>query len=95
MKTLRISILAVITAATVYSCSSEREDEVQPNPTTEKKVDLKPLKREIDNQGATAKGGDTILIEPQKLPGEPIDPTTPTDPSEGGDPKDVPLPPRR
>jgi hypothetical protein len=95
MKTLKISILAAIAAAIVYSCSIHREEEVQSPP--ENKLDLTPLKTENNNQGTTSRIEDSIkVLNPASSgPDTGLDPPIPTDPNEGGDPKDVPLPPRR
>jgi hypothetical protein len=80
MKTLKIILLSAIAGAAVYSCSVERDDEVQKNPTIEKKLDLKPLKTE-NNQESTAKGGDSTSAQTQiAFPNDPLNPTDPNDP---------------
>ncbi|MCJ8153195.1 hypothetical protein MKJ01_05395 [Chryseobacterium sp. SSA4.19] len=90
---VKVLFISAICALSVYSCSTDRAEDEIVKPQGKKEIDLKPLKKE-NNQGGTAKGGDTIIMQPTKSNG-PLDPTTPTDPNEGGDPKDVPLPPRR
>lgn len=93
MKT-KILLLAVLTAAIVYSCSSERDEEVQA--PVSKKVDLEPLKTN-NNQEQAVNVSDSIDLPNHVLsspssgldPTNPTNPTDPNDPNEG-DPKDVP-----
>lgn len=77
MKTKTL-FLSAIAALTVYSCSSERDEQVQNN-QVETKIDLK--KEKTNNQGSmTAKDGDSTTIQPKKLPSDPPTPTDPNDP---------------
>lgn len=92
MRTNRI-ILAAILALTVVSCSTEREDEVNPAAPAAAKLELKPIKKEkSNNQGnSTAKESDsTVIFQPTKAePGtgiEPVEPTNPNGPGEVVDP---------
>lgn len=90
MKTKTL-LLGAIVALVVYSCSSDRDEQVQ-NPAMETKLDLKKVKT-INNQSETSKVGDSAKISTQLAdPGEGV-PITDPDPNEGGDPKG--LPPRR
>lgn len=89
MKTIKFIIAALLVAVTVYSCSSDREEETVQQSSTSK-LDIKKLKTS-NNHSATAKTGDTIIAPPKSMPettaGEEIAPI------DGGDPKD--LPPRK
>lgn len=83
MKTKTL-LLGVLLALTVYSCSSDREEE-SVNPTSQNKLDLKKLKTS-NNRNETSKIGDSTIIEPQNSLGGGFDPVDPNE----GDPKDVP-----
>ncbi len=87
MKT-KILLLAVLTAAIVYSCSSERDEEVQA--PVSKKIDLEPLK--TNNKVGTSKVGDSIDPRDYTLssPGTGFDPTDPNDPNDPNDPELIP-----
>lgn len=96
MKT-RILLIGVLCALTVYSCSSDRDEEVIENPANVKKLELEKLK--INNPQGTAnktESDSTIVgITPYSTPlnsGNGLDPVTGTDPdpNEGDDPKNVP-----
>lgn len=93
MKTKTLLLGAVI-ALMMYSCSTDR-DETNVNTATEKQG-LKAEQVNI-NQPEVSRTGDTILIKTTVLDGDegldPIDPNT--DPNEGGDPKNVPFPPKK
>ncbi|WBV60289.1 hypothetical protein PFY12_14770 [Chryseobacterium camelliae] len=80
-------------ALTVYSCTSERDEEVQSQDSASQKVDLKPLK--TSKTGETSKTGDSIIVTIGTNSTSDIgtDPTIDPDPNEG-DPKDV-IPPKR
>lgn len=92
----KLLLLAAAAALVVYSCSSDR-DEVE-NPTQSK--DEFRIENIENNREESSKTGDSTVIynpmstspttglEPQPEPENP-------DPSEGGDPKNVPIPPRR
>lgn len=94
MKT-KVLLLMAILALIVYSCTSDREEEVQ-NPVS-KKIDMETIK--ANNNGETSKVSDSVDLPDHQLstPSTGLDPTNPINPNEneGGDPKDVPLPPRR
>lgn len=64
MKTVKLIFAALLLAITVYSCSSDRDEE-KVNPTSNQKVDVKKLKL-TNNQKETGKVGDSILPAPQK-----------------------------
>lgn len=80
MKT-KTFLLSAIVALAVYSCSSDRDEQVQ-NPETQIKTDLKKIKTNNNQASETAKAGDTVIIL-NKLPTDPLDPT---DPKDGTDP---------
>ncbi|MEA1849253.1 hypothetical protein U9K52_10040 [Chryseobacterium sp. MHB01] len=81
----KILLLTAIAAAIIYSCSSERDEEVKNQ--VSQKVDLK-LKTN-SNKGETSKIGDTIdapnhqtiILDPGTgIDPEPTNPTNPNDP---------------
>ena len=84
----KILLLSVIAALLVYSCSSDRDDEVKAESS---KLELKILKT---NKGETSRTGDTIVVPMQQsaAQGSGLDPQFPKDPNEneGDDPKNVP-----
>ncbi|KAA0126400.1 hypothetical protein FY557_17265 [Chryseobacterium sp. SN22] len=86
MKTVKFILSAAIVALTVYSCSSDRDEEVKTEPAAV--LELKPLKvEEINNQG-TAKIGDTIIgPKGSNTIGTGLEPTDPSDPN---DPEIIP-----
>ncbi|WP_430827247.1 hypothetical protein [Chryseobacterium indologenes] len=90
MKT-KLIILAAIASALLYSCSSDRDENVTPNPVSEKTI--KPENFKLNNQGKfsvpseNAVKSDSIIIRSEM--------SLPENPEDGGDPKDVPIPPRR
>lgn len=89
MKTVKIILSAAIVALTVYSCSSDRDEEVKTEPAA--KLDLKPLGKENSNNQETAKESDTVIIGPTKGSSTiGLDPDPNPDPNEGDDPKNVP-----
>jgi hypothetical protein len=101
MKT-KVLLMCAIVALTVYSCSTERDEENKEIPVEVKKTELEKLK--INNPQGTAnkiESDSTIVgITPYSTPlnsGNGLDPVTGTDPdpNEGGDPKNVPLPPKK
>jgi hypothetical protein len=66
MKTTKLILAALLLSLTVYSCSSDRDEE-KVNPSSAQKVDLKKLKT-INNQKETSKPGDSIpVVEPQRI----------------------------
>ncbi|WP_115948921.1 hypothetical protein [Chryseobacterium piscium] len=103
MKT-KVLFIGAICALSVISCSPERDEQLNENPATADKLDVKKLK--INNlpgsQNKIESDTTNIGITPYSLPlnsGSGLDPETGTDPNpdpnEGGDPKNVPIPPRR
>lgn len=77
MKT-KLIILTALTAALLYSCSGDRDENVTP---TSEKASTKEFK--LNKNGQTSRSeSDTIIVRGLNMPDEPeID---------GGDPKDVP-----
>lgn len=72
-------LLSAIVALVVYSCSSDRDEQVQ-NPAMETKLDLKKVKTS-NNQSETSKVGDSAKISTQLAdPGEGVPITDPNDP---------------
>ncbi|WP_343680049.1 hypothetical protein [Chryseobacterium arthrosphaerae] len=91
MKT-RLIILTAAVAALLYSCTSDRDETI---PVTEKtkKPELKLNPGQLSREELEVKS-DSIITRDLNSNG-PTDPTDPIDPNEGGDPKDLPIPPRR
>lgn len=92
MKT-KVIFLVAASSVLLYSCSTDREDEVV-KPAAASKVELKKLEINQGNQNS-AKLGDSIVVAPPPKAlnstngdGEGLPPNP--DPNEGGDPKDVP-----
>ncbi|WP_312900241.1 hypothetical protein [Chryseobacterium taichungense] len=75
MKT-KILLLTALAAAIVYSCASDREDEVQ-NPAS--KLEVKKTKTINNNE--TSKVGDSITVQTQQtaIPPTGFDPQDPND----------------
>ncbi|ASK29678.1 hypothetical protein CEY12_05975 [Chryseobacterium sp. T16E-39] len=66
MKTLKLIFAALLVAATMYSCSSDRDNESS-NQNETPKVNFKKLKTN-NNQRETSKAGDTINVaQPQRF----------------------------
>lgn len=86
MKTKVLLLMAII-ALIVYSCTVDREDEVQ-NPVS-KKIDLEPLK--TNNKVETSKLSDSVDLPDHQLstPGTGFDPE-PTNPNDPNDPEIIP-----
>ena len=90
MKTTKLLLLGAFVSLAMYSCSSDREEEMQP--TSESKLDLKKIKTNNNSGEANKRENDTIrynspssiYLENSIIPNESLEP------SEGGDPKDVP-----
>ncbi|MBP1165104.1 hypothetical protein JOE44_001988 [Chryseobacterium sp. PvR013] len=93
MKT-KLIILTAAAAVLLYSCS-DRDDEARQEAIEKVKNSNQNFK--LNNSGLQSREGedavtnDTIIIRN----GLAEDPVTNTDPIDGGDPKDVPIPPRR
>jgi len=94
----KVLFISAICALSVYSCSTDRDEQTIENPA--EKLDLK--KKEINNPNGTENRieSDTTftapIISPMNSPAVPdlgTDPTPEPDPNEGGDPKN--LPPRK
>lgn len=88
MKT-KVLFIGAICALSVYSCSPERDEQLNENPATAEKLEIEKLK--INNrQGAENKNeSDTTFIAPYSSPmsgGVGLDPGTDPepDPNEGG-----------
>ncbi len=85
MKT-KLIILTAVATALLYSCSGDRDENISPAP---EKTRLENLK--LNNQSTETNGvfmtSDTIRV---------LDSVDANElPADGGDPKDVPVPPRR
>lgn len=91
MKT-RLIILTAAAAVLLYSCTSDRDD-TMPAAEKAKPENFKLNPGELIREELEIKS-DSIITRDLNSNG-PTDPTDPIDPSEGGDPKDVPIPPRR
>ncbi|WP_142724581.1 hypothetical protein [Chryseobacterium sp. ON_d1] len=99
MKTLRLIIAGIALALTVYSCSNDRDEEAR-NEAIEK-VKASNQKFKLNQSGMQAREGepeaakDTIIIRSSNSLGLDPNPDPNPIPEDGGDPKDVPVPPRR
>jgi hypothetical protein len=96
MKT-KVLLMMAICSLIVYSCSTERDEEIKENPTEVKKLELEKLK--INNPPGTENRteSDTTftapILSPMNSPADPdlgTDPIPNPDPNEGDDPKNVP-----
>ncbi|WP_288435278.1 hypothetical protein [uncultured Chryseobacterium sp.] len=97
MKT-KLIILAAAAAAILYSCSSDRDEEVRKDAIESVKNAKTKENFKLNNSGMQAREGeaqatsDTIKIRSLNGPlsEDPDTNINPDDPSEGGDPKNVP-----
>ncbi|OBW43539.1 hypothetical protein AB670_00069 [Chryseobacterium sp. MOF25P] len=98
MKT-KVLFIGAICALSVISCSPDREEQLNENPESARKLDVKKLKINNRDQGQENKiESDTIKgFTPYASPLNSTNPDFGTDPepdpNEGGDPKN--LPPRK
>lgn len=100
MKT-KVLFIGAICALSVYSCSPERDEQLNENPATAEKLDIEKLKINNRDQGQTNRTeSDTVrsfapIATPQSGSNPDLGTDPEPDPNEGGDPKNVPIPPRR
>ncbi|WP_284461171.1 hypothetical protein [Chryseobacterium sp.] len=91
MKT-KLIILTAVASLVVLSCSGEREDnEVVSPKTSNQKLNLNNSELQRDDLSTVSAIQDTIRPPLQAVSEDPITEA----PVDGGDPKDVPIPPRR
>lgn len=97
MKT-KLIILAAAAAAILYSCASDRDEEVRKDAIESVKKAKTNEKFKLNNSGLQSREGepeavsDTIRVRgANETLGDNPDPKL----EDGGDPKDVPVPPRR
>ena len=77
--------MAAICSVLVYSCSTERDEEITENHAKSEKLVLKKLKTSNNQNGVASKIGDSTVVSTQQLPApgdglDPLDPTNPDDP---------------
>ncbi|KPE50994.1 hypothetical protein [Chryseobacterium indologenes] len=95
MKT-RIILFAIGASSLLLSCSGEREEEISnPNYVNKTDLKLKPLSNSESKTESENIISDSIRFTPpaNTADGPGLPPENP--PLDGGDPKDVPVPPRR
>lgn len=67
MKTVRVTFLLAVIALSVYSCTSDREDDSTAKSESPVKLDLRKLKTN-NKTGSVSKIGDTIPVNTQDGP---------------------------
>ena len=94
MKT-KLIILGAIAVTLLHSCSTDREEEAtNVNEAIKKNSNPEQFKFNRGSDAENIEGSEIIVVKDtiNVLFGDPVPPANPED---GGDPKDVPVPPRR
>lgn len=98
MKTRKLIILGAIATTLLYSCSNDRDEDARKE-AIEKVKNSNPENFKLNQFGGSQVEESSIIVNDSirlnSPSAAPAPPDYNQDPEDGGDPKDVPIPPRR